>query len=110
MEYNQLIIPEGVRSHLDRQWQKLAPTEQTIMLQLAQETAPISISKISHKIDMIATESINSILSLKRILSLKMRFLLETETTENGNFISLTPILKEYIKNRYLLKSITTNS
>ncbi len=97
LEYNQLIVPEGVRSHLDRQWQKLAPTEQTIMLQLAQETAPIGISKITHKIDLVATEIVNS------ILSLKMRFLLETETTENGNFISLIPILKEYIKSRYLL-------
>ncbi|OCR01118.1 hypothetical protein BCD67_17260 [Oscillatoriales cyanobacterium USR001] len=95
LEHNQLIVPEGVRSHLDRQWQKLAPTEQTIMLQLAQETAPISISKIIPKIDMVATELINS------ISSLKMRFLLETGTTENGNFINLTPILKEYIKISY---------
>jgi len=86
LEYNQLIIPEGVRSHLDKQWQKLAPTEQTIMLQLAQETAPISISKIPHKIDLVATELVNS------ISSLKMRFLLQTETTENGNFISLSPL------------------
>lgn len=97
LEYNQLIVPEGVRSHLDKQWQKLAPTEQTIVLQLAQETAPISISKIISQIDMVATELVNS------ISSLKMRFLVETETIENGNFISLSPILKEYIKSRYLL-------
>jgi AAA domain len=91
LEYNQLIVPEGVRSHLDKQWQKLAPTEQKIMLQLAQETAPISISKFTPKIDMVATELVNS------ISSLKMRFLLEIETIDNANFISLTPILKEYI-------------
>jgi hypothetical protein len=97
LEYNQLIIPEAVRSHLDQQWQKLAPTEQTIMLQLAQETAPIGISKFTPKIDMVATELVNS------ISSLKMRFLLEIETTKNGNFISLNPTLKEYIKSRYLL-------
>jgi hypothetical protein len=97
LEYQGLIVPEGVRSHLDKKWQKLAPNEQKIMLQLAQETAPIGISKITHKIDLVATEIVNS------ILSLKMRFLLETETTENGNLISLSPILKEYIKSRYLL-------
>jgi hypothetical protein len=97
LEYQGLIVPEGVRSRLDQQWQKLSPNEQTIMLQLAQETTPISISKILLKIDLVATEIVNS------ILSLKMRFLLETETTENGNSLSLSPVLKEYMKTRYSL-------
>ncbi|MEY3867299.1 MAG: hypothetical protein RLZZ338_1190 [Cyanobacteriota bacterium] len=97
LEYQGLIVPEGVRSRLDQQWQKLSPNEQTIILQLAQETTPISISKILLKIDLVATEIVNS------ILSLKMRFLLETETTDNGNCLSLSPVLKEYIKTRYSL-------
>jgi NB-ARC domain len=97
LEYQGLIVPEGVRSRLEQEWQKLSPNEQTIMLQLAQETTPISISKIILKIDLVGTEIVNS------ILSLKMRFLLETETTKNGNLLSLSPVLKEYIKTRYSL-------
>jgi DNA-binding CsgD family transcriptional regulator len=97
LEYQGLIVPEGVRSRLDQQWQKLSPNEQTIMLQLAPKNTPISISKIIPKIDLVGTEIVNS------ILSLKMRFLLETETTENGNCLSLSPVLKEYIKTRYSL-------
>lgn len=94
IEYETLILPAGLQSELELQFQRLSDCERVVIEELAAgENQPISIGKIVGNLQPSIGEVVNA------IQSLKMRLLLDTFEENNLTFFSLNPIWRQYLKN-----------
>ncbi|HIK09930.1 MAG TPA: ATPase [Oscillatoriaceae cyanobacterium M33_DOE_052] len=94
LQYETLILCESVRSQLEQQFQRLTPAEQAIMIQLAQEDAPLTLHQIIKKCQFNPAELLNAMQSLGR------RLMLETNDVGNITYFQLNPVWKQYVKER----------
>ncbi|MEG4441942.1 ATP-binding protein [Microcoleus sp. AT9_B5] len=90
------ILDEGLQSQLSQPFGRLTPAELAVMIHLANQPEPVAVSQIFNKIPFSPSEIINAVRSLGN------RFLLDTQEQEQITLFSLNPVLKQYVKSRYL--------
>ncbi|MCL1471822.1 ATP-binding protein [Argonema antarcticum] len=89
------ILCESLQAQLDQQFQRLTQPEQAVMIQLANETEPVTLSQIDKTVQLSTSDLLNAMQSLGR------RLLLEAKEQGKTTFFTLNPVLKQYVKNRY---------
>ena len=89
------ILDESLRSRLEQEFRRLTEQEEAVIVHLAHEREPVTLSQILKKIKLSASDLINA------IKSLGMRFLLETQEQGKTTFFSLNPVIAQYVKTRY---------
>jgi cytidylate kinase len=95
LQCDTLILSESLQAQLDQQFQRLTPQEIVVMIQLANENEPISLSQLIKHTQLPTSELVNAMQSLGR------RLLLEAKEQDQTTFFSLNSVLKHYIKSRY---------
>ncbi len=89
------ILCESLQAQLDQQFQRLTQPEQAVMIQLANETEPVTLPQISKTVQLSTSDLLNAMQSLGR------RLLLEAKEQGKTTFFTLNTVLKQYVKNRY---------
>lgn len=89
------ILCESLQAQLDQQFQRLTQPEQAVMIQLANETEPVTLSQIAKTVQLSTSDLLNAMQSLGR------RLLLEAKEQGKTTFFTLNSVLKQYVKNRY---------
>jgi hypothetical protein len=95
LQYEPLILDESLQSQLEQHFQRLAPPEQAVMIQLARETAPVALPQICQNIPLSPAEVLNATRSLVR------RFFVDAQEQGKTTLFSLNPIFKQSVKNLY---------
>jgi hypothetical protein len=93
LQYEPLILDESLQSQLEQHFQRLAPPEQAVMIQLARETAPVALPQICQNIPLSPAEVLNATRSLVR------RFLVDAQEQGKTTLFSLNPVFKQSVKN-----------
>ncbi|WP_232731714.1 NB-ARC domain-containing protein [Kamptonema formosum] len=96
LQYEPLILDESLQSQLEQHFQRLAPPEQAVMIQLSRETAPVALPQICQNIPLSPAEVLNAMRSLVR------RFLVDAQDQGKTTLFSLNPVFKQSVKNLYL--------
>jgi hypothetical protein len=86
---DQLILPEDLKSLLDKQFERLTETEKNVLEWLSENNTPISVSQLLKNHPISRSESCNAVQSLQR------RFLIERTENEETCF-TVSPVIKEY--------------
>jgi WD40 repeat protein/transcriptional regulator with XRE-family HTH domain len=86
------LVFGGIRVLIEQQFQRLSPLEQQIMYWLAIYREPMSFEDI--KLYLL------SFLSVSDILSLRQRFLIESDVLQRG--LSLQPVILEFVTNNFV--------
>ncbi|MCL1467300.1 ATP-binding protein [Argonema galeatum] len=89
------ILCESLQAQLDQQFQRLTQPEQAVMIQLANETEPVTLPQIAKTVQLSTADLLNAMQSLGR------RLLLEAKEQGKTTFFTLNTVLKQYVKNRY---------
>ena len=92
------ILDEGLQSQLSQQFQRLTPPELAVVTHLANQAEPVAVSYFFNKIPFSPSEIVNAVRSLIN------RFLLDAIEEENITLFSLNPVLRQYVKSRYVSK------
>ncbi len=83
-----ILLPEDLKDILEVQFSRLSEIEKQVMSLLAKEMKPVNLAKLL-KNGIISPADL-----LKAVQSLSRRCLIEQE----GSFYSLSPVLRQYIK------------
>ena len=89
-----LILDESLQSHLSQIFSRLTEPEVAVITELAQETEPLTLSKILNRLNLSPSDSINVTRSIGR------RFLLETQEQGKTTFFTLNPVVAQYVKTK----------
>jgi hypothetical protein len=89
-----LILDDSLQSHLSQIFSLLTEPEVAVITQLAQETEPVTLSKILNRLNLSPSDSINVTRSIGR------RFLLETQEQGKTTFFRLNPVVAQYVKTK----------
>ena len=92
------ILDEGLQSQLSQPFGRLTPAELAVMIHLANQPEPLAVSQIFNKIPFSPSEIVNAVRSIAN------RFLLDAIEEEKITLFSLNPVLKQYVKSRYVSK------
>jgi len=92
------ILDEGLQSQLSQPFGRLTPAELAVMIHLANQPEPVAVSQIFNKIPFSPSEIVNAGRAIAN------RFLLDAIEEENITLFSLNPVLKQYVKSRYVSK------
>jgi hypothetical protein len=92
------ILDEGLQSQLSQPFGRLTPAELAVMTHLANQPEPVAVSQIFNKIPFSPSEIVNAVRSIAN------RFLLDAIEEEQITLFSLNPVLKQYVKSRYVSK------
>ena len=92
------ILDEGLQSQLSQPFGRLTQPELAVMTHLANQPEPVAVSQIFNKIPFSPSEIVNAVRSLIN------RFLLDAIEEENITLFSLNPVLRQYVKSRYVSK------
>ncbi|MEG4988704.1 ATP-binding protein [Microcoleus sp. BR0-C5] len=90
------ILDEGLQSQLSQPFGRLTPADLAVMVHLANQPEPVAVSQIFNKIPFSPSEIVNAVRSIAN------RFLLEAIEEEKITLFSLNPVLRQYVKSRYL--------
>jgi len=90
----ELILDESLQSHLSQIFSRLTEPEVAVITQLAQETEPVTLSKILNRLNLSPSDSINVTRSIGR------RFLLETQEQGKTTLFTLNPVVAQYVKTK----------
>ncbi len=93
-QYDTLILDESLQDHLDRQFHRITQPEENIMMQLANESHPVTLPQLCQ------TSQLSAAAVLQAMQSLMRRFFVEKKEGEDGTFFVLNPVLRQYVKNR----------
>jgi hypothetical protein len=80
---------------LQKQFNRLSPSEQELMITLSQEIPPMSLPKIKEKLPFSSSEL------LKIMQSLERRFFLEKVREGEKNLFTISPVFKELLKSKH---------
>ena len=94
MQCQSLVLSNTLRSQLERQWQKLTPTERAIMIQLNDENMPATLQQILKTVNLATSDVLTGIQSLSR------RLLLERIRQGQDKYFQLNPVYQQYLKER----------
>jgi len=92
------ILDQGLQSQLSQPFGRLTPAELAVMTHLANQPEPVAVSQIFNKIPFSPSEIVNAVRSIAN------RFLLDAIEKEHITLFSLNPVLKQYVKSRYVSK------
>ena len=92
------ILDEGLQSQLSQPFGRLTQPELAVMTHLANQPEPLPVLQIFNKIPFSPSEIVNAVRSLIN------RFLLGAIEEENITLFSLNPVLRQYVKSRYVSK------
>jgi len=90
----ELILDESLQSHLSQIFSRLTEPEVAVITELAQETEPLTLSKILNRLNLSPSDSINLTRSIGR------RFLLETQEQGKTTLFTLNPVVAQYVKTK----------
>ncbi len=90
------ILDESLQFQLSQQFQRLTQAELAIMTHLANQPQPLPLSQFLNQMPLSPSELVNGVRSLRN------RFLLEVIEEKEITLFSLNPVLKQYVKTRYL--------
>ncbi len=89
-----LILDDSLQSHLSQIFSRLTESEVAVITELAQETEPVTLSKILNRLKLSPSDSINITRSIGR------RFLLETQEQGKTTLFTLNPVVAQYVKTK----------
>lgn len=92
LEYKSLIICDALKAAIQRQWQRLTPQEQAIMIQCTAVDAPVSLPQLGQKLNLADSDLLNGVKSLRR------RLFLEDIQREKQRLFQLNPVYQQYLK------------
>ncbi|MGL4377902.1 MAG: ATPase, partial [Microcoleaceae cyanobacterium] len=90
----ELILDDSLQSHLSQIFSRLTEPEVAVITELAQETEPVTLSKILNRLKLSPSDGINVTRSIGR------RFLLETQEQGKTTFFRLNPVVAQYVKTK----------
>jgi hypothetical protein len=90
------ILDESLQFQLSQQFQRLTGPELAVVNYIATQTEPVAVSHFLSKIPLSPSELVNAVRSLRN------RFLLDIEEREQITLFGLNPVLKQYVKLRYI--------
>jgi hypothetical protein len=85
------ILDEGLQFQLSQPFGRLIAAELAVMVHLADQSEPVTVSQCFHKIPFSPSEIVNAVRSLRN------RFLLDAIEQEKITLFSLNSVLKEYV-------------
>ncbi|KOR33699.1 ATPase [Planktothricoides sp. SR001] len=91
LEYKNLIICDALKTAIQRQWQRLTPQEQAIMIQFTAVDAPVSLPQLGQKLNLPDSDLLNGVKSLRR------RLFLEDIQREKQRLFQLNPVYQQYL-------------
>ena len=80
---------------LQKQFNRLSPSEKELMITISQEIPPMSLPKIKEKLPFSSSEL------LKIMQSLERRFFLEKVRECDKNLFTISPVFKELLKSQH---------
>ena len=92
LEYKSLIICDALKAAIQRQWQRLTPQEQAILIQFTALDAPVSLPQLGQKLNLADSDLLNGVKSLRR------RLFLEHIQREKQRLFQLNPVYQQYLK------------
>ncbi|HBL14117.1 MAG TPA: ATPase [Cyanobacteria bacterium UBA11162] len=92
LNYDKLIVCDDLQSILHQQFQHLSELEKQIMYGIANETEPLTTSKLVEEIKVSPSELFSAMQSLGR------RSLIEKEQQNEQSIFAIAPVVKEYVK------------
>lgn len=92
LEYKNLIICDALKAAIQRQWQRLTPQEQAIMIEFTALDAPVSLPQLGQKLNLADSDLLNGVKSLRR------RLFLEHIQREKQRLFQLNPVYQQYLK------------
>ncbi|MGD1808102.1 hypothetical protein ACP6PL_22075 [Dapis sp. BLCC M126] len=95
LQWEKVILSESLVAELDKNFQRITQDEQIVIIQLAQESQPVTLHQIDKILDLSTSDLLNAIQSLKR------RLLLDIKQEDKTTYFSLNPVLKQYVQNQY---------
>ncbi|WP_333366406.1 hypothetical protein [Microcoleus sp. herbarium14] len=95
LKYDMLFLPEELKARLQQQCDRLSELEKQVMCCIASEIEPVSISELLEKVQLSPSELFNALQSLGR------RALIEKQEQDNQALFSLSPVVRQYVKNEY---------
>ncbi len=95
LQCESLILCESLQVQLKGQYERLAPSEKEIIIDLAQEDAPITLSQIINSNKLATSDLLNAIQSLGR------RLLLDSKSEGKQTYFQLNYLMKKYLQEGY---------
>jgi hypothetical protein len=92
LEYRSLIICDALKAAIQRQWQRLTPQEQAILIQFTALDAPVSLPQLGQKLNLADSDLLNGVKSLRR------RLFLADIQREKQRLFQLNPVYQQYLK------------
>jgi hypothetical protein len=90
-KYETLLLPDDLRSILNSQFDRLSELEKQVMLSIANQPQPVSISQLIESTQISPPDLLNVLQSLVR------RALIEKQESATGTLFSLQIILKKFM-------------
>ena len=95
LKYDMLFLGEELKARLQQQCDRLSDLEKQVMCCIANEIEPVSISKLLENVQLSPDDLCNALLSLGH------RALIEKQEQDNQALFSLSPVMRQYVKNEY---------
>lgn len=95
LKYDTLFLGDELKAKLQQQCDRLSELEKQVMCCIANEIEPVSISQILENVQLSPDDLCNALLSLGN------RALIEKQEQHNQALFSLSPVMRQYVKNEY---------
>ncbi len=95
LQCESLILCESLQVQLKRQFDRLSPSEKEIIIDIAQESTPITLPQIISRNKLATSDLLNAIQSLGR------RLLLDPKSEVKPTYFQLNPLMKKYLQEGY---------
>jgi hypothetical protein len=92
LEYRSLIVCDALKAQIQRQWQRLTPQEQAIMIQFSGKDVPVTLPQLGQKLNLADSDLLNGVNSLRR------RLFLQDIQQDNKRLFQLNLIYQQYLK------------
>lgn len=102
LKYDTLFLGEELKARLQQQCDRLSELEKQVMCCIANEIEPVSIYQIIEKVQLSPDNLCNALLSLGN------RTLIEKPEQDNQALLSLSPVVRQYVKTEYCREGIST--
>lgn len=96
LQFEMPIISDSLAELLDDALERLTETEKSTIYHICEAAEPMSLGQISQKLKISSTDLFNVMYSLKR------RFLVENLAEDKINFFTVNPVVKAYVKKRWV--------
>ncbi|WP_354636093.1 NB-ARC domain-containing protein [Planktothricoides raciborskii] len=93
LKYNALFLGDEMMAQLNQHFQRLSPLETQVISQFSQINTPVTIAELLQNLTLSPTELLQGIQSLIR------RSLIEKITQDKLTLFTVSPVIKEYLKN-----------